>query len=186
MTHAVANRFVQNPAGTLFTGGATPGAGVMSFKLPHLTKLEAGKLCLADKRSFVIEHYIGPKKMTPPALKEVPRIGAIQDAIKQSVSRAQKKDAAWFCQLHSSQLPLDWSAYSVVQDRNGDDIAPKLKMISVFGPLLDLPPAHPDTVLSTIAYFGISLRQLGMSHSHITFDTQLYMTACLIKCSDPQ
>lgn len=57
-------------------------------------KLEAGKLCLADKSSVVIERYTDPKKITPPALKEVPRTGAIQDAIKQSVSRTQKKDAA--------------------------------------------------------------------------------------------
>ncbi|KAJ8332144.1 hypothetical protein SKAU_G00428720 [Synaphobranchus kaupii] len=144
-------------------------------------KLEAGKLCLAGKSSIVIEHYTGPKKMTPPALKEVPRTGAIQDAIKQSVSRAQKKDAAWLCQLHSSPLALDWSAYNV-----GQDSAPKLKTISVFGPLLDSPPAHPDTVLSTIAYLDTLLRQLGMSHSHITFDMQLYMIACLIQWSDAQ
>lgn len=148
----------------------------MSLKLPRLTKLKAGKLCLAHKCSLVIEHYTGPKTMTPPALKEVPRTDAIQDAIKQSVSRAQKKDTAWLCQLHSSPLPLDWSAYNVVQDRNGDDSAPKLKTISVFGPLLDSPPAHPDT----------SLRRLGMSHSHITFDMQLYVIACLIKWSDTQ
>lgn len=186
MTHAMATQFVQNPAGILFTGGATPGGGVMSLKLPRLTKHEAGKLCLADKSSFVMEHYTGPKKMTPPALNKVPRTDAIQDAIKRSVSRAQKKDTAWLCQLHSSPLPLDWSAYNVVQDRNGDDSAPKLKTISVFGPLLDSPPAHPDTVLSTMAYLDTSLRQLGMSHSHITFDMQLYVIACLIKWSDPQ
>ncbi|KAJ8349304.1 hypothetical protein SKAU_G00244340 [Synaphobranchus kaupii] len=144
-------------------------------------KLEAGKLCLAGKSSIVIEHYTGPKKMTPPALKEVPRTDAIQDAIKQSVSRAQKKDAAWLCQLHSSPLALDWSAYNV-----GQDSAPKLKTISVFGPLLDSPPAHPDTVLSTIAYLDTLLRWLGMSHSHITFDMQLYMIAYLIQWSDAQ
>lgn len=121
--------------------------------------------------------------MTPPALKEVPRTDAFQDAIRQSVSRAQKKDSAWLSQLHSSPLPLDWSAYNVVQDRNGDAGTPKLKTISVFGPMLDSPPAHPDTVLSTTAYLDTSLKQLFMNHSHITFDMQLYEIACMIKWS---
>ena len=109
-THAMATQFVQNPAGILFPGGATPGGEVMSLQLPRLTKLEAGKLRLAHKSSFVIEHYTGPKKLTPPALNEVPRTEAIQDVTAQSVSRAQKKDAAWLSQLHSSPLPLNWSA----------------------------------------------------------------------------
>ena len=83
-------------------------------------------------------------------------------------------------------LPLDWSAYNAVQDRSDDNRAPKLKTISVFGPLLDSPPVHPDTVLSTMAYLDTSLKQLGMSQSHITFDMQLYVVACLIKWSDPK
>ena len=154
-THAMATQFVQNPAGILFPGGATPGGEVMSLQLPRLTKLEAGKLRLAHKSSFVIRHYTGPKKMTPPALKEVPRTDAIQDITVQSVSRAQNKDAAWLSQLQSSPLPLDWSAYNAVQDRSDDNRAPKLKTISVFGPLLDSPLAHPDTVLSTMAYLAV-------------------------------
>ena len=109
-----------------------------------------------------------------------------QDAIKHSVSRAQEKDTAWLSQLHSSTLPLDWSAYNAVQDRNGCDSVPKPKTKRAFGPLLDSPPAHPDTVLSTITYLDTSLRRLGMSYSHMTFDMQLYQIACLIKWSDPQ
>ena len=158
----------------------------MSLKLLRLTKLEAGKLSLAHKSSSVIKHYTGPKKMAPPALKEVRKADAIQDVTAQSVSRAQKKDATWLSQFHSSPLPLDWSSYNAVQDRSDDSRAPKLKTTSVFGPLLDFPPVHPDTVLSTITYLDTSLRQLGMSHSHITFDMQLYVIACSIKWSDPQ
>lgn len=41
-------------------------------------------------------------------------------------------------------------------------------------------------MLSTIAYLDTSLKNLGMSYSHITFDMQLYMIACQIKWSDPQ
>lgn len=113
--HAMVTQFVQTPAGLLFPGGAAPGGKVMSLKIPCLTEIEAGKLSLAHKSSFVIEHYTGPKKVTPPALKEVPRTDAVQDATRQGVSKAQKKDVAWLSQLLSSPLPLDWSAYNAVQ-----------------------------------------------------------------------
>ena len=160
----------------------------MSLKLPRLTKIEAGKLCLADKSTFVIECYTGPKKLTSPALKELQRTPAIQNDIADSVSRAQRRDVSWLCQLHSSPLPLDWSGYNVVQDTQHEDgnDAPNLKTVSVFGPLLDSPPAHPDTVLSSISYLDTSLKNLSMSYSDITFDMQLYMIACQIKWSDPQ
>lgn len=125
-THAMATQFVQNPSGILFTGGANPGSGIMSLKLPRLNKIEAGKLCLADKSGFLFEHYTGPRKISPPKLAEVPRTLAVQNSIKDSVSRAQTRDATWLCQLHSSPLPLDWSAYNAVQDRGSDDSDTKL------------------------------------------------------------
>ena len=133
-------QFVQNPAGILFPGGATPGGEIMSLQLPRLTKLEAGKK--AGKKVWltrVVLTYSMPQEVDSTSSERSPT---------QSVSRAQKKDAAWLSQLHSSPLPPDWSAYNAVQDCSDDNRAPKLKTTSVFGPLLDTSPAHPDTVLT--------------------------------------
>ena len=60
----------------------------------------------------------------------------------------------------------------------------KPNTIYVFGPLIDSPPSHPDTVLTTMAYLDRTLKSLGMSHVHITMDMQLYIIECLIKWSD--
>jgi len=73
-----------------------------------------------------------------------------------------------------------------VQDRHNDEGVSKVKTISVFVPLLHSAPDHPDTVLHTITYLDISLKQLGMSSSHITFDMELYKIACQTKWGDPQ
>ena len=41
---AMATQFVQNPAGILFPGLATPGGEITSLKVPRLTNLQAEKI----------------------------------------------------------------------------------------------------------------------------------------------
>ena len=55
-----------------------------------------------------------------------------------------------------------------------------------FGPLIDAPPFHPDTILTTLDYCKNYLQSLGMSTVHITLDMQLYMVAIQVKWSDPE
>ena len=51
----------------------------------------------------------------------------------------------------------------------------------MFGPLIDAPPSHPDTVLTTLSYFEKTLTELGMKTSNLSADMQLYIVATLIK-----
>ena len=185
-THAMATQLMKNPVGIQPEDQGCVDEGVLSLNLPRLTKLEASKLHLAEKNSFIIEHYSGPKKMNPPDLPYLPNSASTKNSTRKHVSKAQQKDAAWLTQLHSSPLPFDWAAYNAVQDRTDGDYVSMKRTVSVLGPLLDSPPAHPDTVLSTIAYLDTSLKQLGMNYSLITFDMQLYEIACLVKWSDPE
>ena len=55
----------------------------------------------------------------------------------------------------------------------------------VFGPLLDAPPAHPDTVMTTLAYMEKTSKTFGMQYAHISIDLQLYQISCLVQWSDP-
>ena len=55
----------------------------------------------------------------------------------------------------------------------------------VFGPLLDTPPAHPDTVMTTLVYLEKTLKTFGMQYAHISVDLQLYQISCLVQWSDP-
>ena len=55
----------------------------------------------------------------------------------------------------------------------------------VFGPLLDAPPAHPDTVMTTLVYLEKTSKTFGMQYAHISVDLQLYQVSCLVQWSDP-
>ena len=55
-----------------------------------------------------------------------------------------------------------------------------------FGPLIDAPPSHPDTIVTTLDYCKNYLQSLGMNTVHITLDMQLYMVAIQVKWSDPE
>ena len=51
--------------------------------------------------------------------------------------------------------------------------------------MIDSPPAHPDTVLTTLVNLERALNSFGMQYTHITVDLQLYQTACLVQGNDP-
>ena len=155
---------------------------VLSLHLPRLAKLDASKLHLAEKKSFVIEHYSGPRKLNPPDLPYLPNSASTKESMRQRVSKAQQKGTVWLNQLHFSPLPFDWAAFNAVQDCTDGDYVSKKRTVRV--PFPDSSSAHPDTVLSTIAYLDTSRKQLGMNYSLITFDMQLYEIACLVRCSD--
>ncbi len=44
----------------------------------------------------------------------------------------------------------------------------------MFGPLIDAPPHHPDTILITLKYMQESLVDMGMTCIHLSMDMQLY------------
>ena len=56
----------------------------------------------------------------------------------------------------------------------------------LFGPLINAPPAHPDTVLTSVMYMMQSLTDLGMTYIHVSPDMQLYIQAMQIKWNEPQ
>ena len=52
------------------------------------------------------------------------------------------------------------------------------------GPLINSPPAHPDTIHTSVVYVMKSLQELGMTYSQLSPDMQLYIQALQIKLSD--
>jgi len=61
------------------------------------------------------------------------------------------------------------------------ECSPKPPTTYIFGPLIDAPPSHPDTVLTTLSYLEKTLTELGMKISNLSADMQVYMVATLIK-----
>ena len=56
----------------------------------------------------------------------------------------------------------------------------------LFGPLINAPPDHSDTVLTSMMYMMQSLTDLGMTYIHLCPDMQLYIEAMQIKWNEPQ
>ena len=57
----------------------------------------------------------------------------------------------------------------------------------LFGPLIDAPPANPDTVLTTLLYIEKFLKQINSkSYIHICADIQLYKIMMQIMWSNPE
>ncbi len=44
----------------------------------------------------------------------------------------------------------------------------------MFGPVIDAPPSHPDTILTTLSYMQRSLVDMGMAYLHHYVDMQLF------------
>ena len=53
--------------------------------------------------------------------------------------------------------------------------------VYLFGPLIDAPPSHPDTVLTSLLYMKTSLGELGMTCANLSIDMQLYMVGQHVK-----
>ena len=171
-THAMAIEFTQHPSSTPNPTDVT--LGVMRLRIPRLKLAEASSLRLTH-RSLDIEHYTGPKKINPPDFADVLPSQTDIRLLSASLVQAQNKDAAYYSQLRTDDA-VEWSGFNSLKDRAQVD-AHRPKTLCVFGPLIDSPPAHPDTVLATMAYIDRTTKGLGMTHVHITLDMQLYIIA---------
>lgn len=179
-THAMVSEFTQHPApGTITTGSI----GVMQLKIPRLRWSEERSFQLTHQ-SLQLEHYSGPPKLKPPALPVKSLSPEEMHQVSTNLTKAKERDAAWLSQLFSHLYPVDWAGYNAYEDRKSETSS-KPKTIVVFGPLIDSPPSHPDTVLTTLVYLERSLKSFGMKYAHITVDLQLYIVACQIQWSDP-
>ena len=80
-----------------------------------------------------------------------------------AVMFSQQRDAAWLSQVHMNDKPVEWAGFGAQQDWLAAGSAQKLKTLVVFGPMIDSPPARPDTVITTLMYIQRTLNSLGCS-----------------------
>ena len=55
----------------------------------------------------------------------------------------------------------------------------------MFGPLIDDPPSHPDTILTTLTYMQRSLTDMGMKYVHLSMDMQLFAVTKQVYWNQP-
>ena len=127
-----------------------------------------------------MERYTGPRKVNPPLV--VCRSGPpFTDvcALQGRLERAQVVDTQWLNSLLHDPNPIEWGGYADALARV--ECSPKPTTTYMFGPLINAPPSHPDTVLTTLSYFEKTLTEPGMKTSNLSADMQLYIVATLIK-----
>ena len=87
---------------------------------------------------------------------------------------------------HTEEKPVEWSGFNVYLERQEASTSTKKpKTLVVFCPLLDAPPAHPDTVMTALVYLEKNSKTFGMQYAHISVDLQLYQISCIVQWSDP-
>ena len=56
----------------------------------------------------------------------------------------------------------------------------------MFGPLVDAPPSHADTILTTLTYMQKSLVDMGMKYVHLSMDMQLFVVTKQVCWHQPE
>ena len=178
-THTMVTEFQQShPAGTLHTGRAHPGES--RLVIPRLS-ISMSKQEISS-RSLPLLHYNGPSKAIPPTSQK--NIGISYTEAKarmDSLNKAHEKDTRWLNQIYIGEKPgMEWSGFNT-EITCMSDAEEKPATTYLFGPVIDSPPSHPDTVLTSMCYMQKSMRNLGMKYTHLSPDMQLFIVASQIK-----
>ena len=155
--------------------------------ISRISKAEMGKTKLSELSPVVVHHYHGPNKPTPPAVHT--NIGVpFKDVLKkmEDLSDALKADVKWLSDVitrEDDDPPAEWSGYMHHLARDNGFVSKATRYI--YGPLIDAPPSHPDTVLTSIMYIENFIKSHGQTYVHLSVDMQLFKVAMQIKWSDP-
>ena len=107
----------------------------------------------------------------------------------EAVTHALTTDVSWIVSVLNNTNSLDpvpdWSG-TMARAAKDDGQLPGIATPFIFGPLIDSPPAHPDTVLSTLSFIERFLDQHGMTYMHISADLQIYSIILHVKWSNPR
>ena len=180
-THVMVHEFQQShPAGILQTGRAHPGQSTLV--IPRLSTSTSKDYSALG--TLQLEHYNGPTKVLPPAVPKNCGIPYSELRARQnSLDTAETKEVMWLNQLNNESPGMEWSGFNAMIARTSD-VDKKPASTYLFGPVIDAPPSHPDTVLTSLTYMQRSLKQMGMIYIHLSPDMQLYMVASQIKWND--
>jgi hypothetical protein len=121
-------------------------------------------------------HYTGPKKVMPPAVTNGKTTGISYTEVcarQASLMAAPEKDTQWLNSLSQGQDAMEWNGFNNQLTRNQGVLKPACTYM--FSPLIDAPPSHPDTILTTLTYMQRSLVDMGMTYVHLSIDMQLFV-----------
>ena len=130
----------------LINGNTQPGISALMF--PQLTSQHAKSV--GKNRATPLVHYTSPKQVKPPAmLMHEKHTGiAYADVIARQVSvkAAQEADTPWLNSPSKGTEAIEGNGFNNQLSRTQDILKPATT--HMFGPLIDAPQSHPDTILT--------------------------------------
>ena len=158
-----------------------------SINVPRISKSEMSQLKLRSLSPIQIHMFEGKRKCAPltctihcgPSYTHLKRLN-------EHILAAQAKDIEWFVRVikkHRLMIQLPNGFMTAFAKMSGT--VSRQATTSVFRPLVDSPPSHPDTVRTTVMQIQKFVQQGGNRFLHISADIQLYQVAMQIKWSSP-
>ena len=100
-----------------------------------------------------------------------------------SVRQAFQEDSTWLRAVsikgnESDYNEIEWTGY--MKEMHSKDPAGKVTR-KTFGPLVDSPPAHADSVPSSLLYIENFVKQHNTNFVHVVADMQIYKVIMQIK-----
>ncbi len=150
--------------------------------VPRLKKSE-----MAQQIPYNIEicRYTGPKKPAPPESSLRAKVPTLIDLAQTAilVSRARERDFEFLRDVCKGGP--EYSGYNTKKAREeGHSLKPKTK--AIYLPLIDMPPAEYDIVLTSMLKVKRLSELAGQSFTLLTFDQQLYRYAVEIQWALPE
>ena len=182
-THALAIELTQHPLEC-----DNEDDQMESVVIPRLSKEAISDIKLSELSAIDLQHYQGPKNPKPPITSTHDGI-PYPEAVKrmEDLKEALKADVDWLNSVihghDGGEEPTEWSGFMCHLSREKGFVSKATRY--VFGPLIDAPPSHPDTVLTSLMYIERFVRSHGQRYVHVVADLQLFKTAIQIKWSNP-
>ena len=151
--------------------------------IPRLKKTEMTK---EIDYQLDIVRYSGPKKPKfPPQFlkKHVPLLKTLAHMVL-SQQRANENDLAFLTDVIMSNDSPEFNGYNTRLCRE-QGRCPKPKTKAVYLPLIDMPPAHPDTIMTAMSKAQQLTEKIGPNFTVFTADQQLYRVAIEVQWAHP-
>ena len=133
-----------------------------------------------------IVRYSGSKKPKfPPQFlkKHVPLLKTLAHMVL-SQQRANENDFAFLTDIIMSNDSPEFNGYNTrLCHEQGRYPKPKAK--AIYLPLIDIPPAHPDTSMTAMSQAQQLTEQIGQNFTVFTADQQLYRVAIEVQWAHP-
>ena len=133
-------------------------------------------------------HFHGEKKPIPPCLNVTSgmEFEHLKKQENKHVRQAFQEDSTWLRAVSikgndSDYNEIEWAGY--MKEMHSKDPAGKATRYT-FGPLVDSPPAHADTVLSSLLYIENFVKQHNTNFVNVVADMQIYKAIVQIKWAD--